>query len=268
MDPEGQHTSELDRAVVSMRTAEGVHDVTVTDEWNTPNGTPNGGYVLAVVLHAVAQESPLHDPLSASITYFRPPATGEARVDVTALRIGKRVSTFEAVLSQEDKPVVHAVVSFHDADATGDAQHSTHEAPAIPKPSECLDVLSAVPLGTVPILDRFDYRHEGVPGWMEGEPSGDTSATFWVRFKDGRPIDALAAAVLVDAYPPVTSEIGHLKSATVQLTIHFRRRPVTDWALAHVVTRHVIDGYHDEDVELWDEDGRLFAQSRQLAILR
>ena len=74
MDPEGQRTSELDRAVASTRTAEGVHAVTVTDEWNTPNGTPNGGYVLAIVLRAIAQESPLPDPLSVSITYFRPPA--------------------------------------------------------------------------------------------------------------------------------------------------------------------------------------------------
>ena len=258
---------ELDRALASTRTSEGIHAATVTDEWNTPNGTPNGGYVLALVLRAVAQESPLPDPLSASISYFRPPATGDAQIDVTALRIGKRVSTFEAILSQHDMPVVHAVVSFHDADAAGDAQHSPHEAPEVPRPDDCIDVMSAVPAGTVPILDRFDYRHEAVPSWMEGEPSGDTSATFWVRLKDHRPVDALAAAVLVDAYPPVTSEIGNLKSATVQLTIHFRRRPATEWVLAHVVTRHVIDGFHDEDVELWDEDGRLFAQSRQLAIL-
>ncbi len=268
MESADQPEFELDRAVASTRTAEGVHAVTVTDEWNTPNGTPNGGYVLGVVLNAVAQESPLPDPLSASITYFRPPTTGDARVEVTALRIGKRVSTFEAALSQDDKPVVHAVVSFHDAGAAGDLQHAPHEAPTYPRPDDCVDVMSAVPAGTVPILDRFDYRHDGVPGWMEGEPSGDTSATFWVRFKDRRPVDAIAAAVLVDAYPPVTSEIGHLTSATVQLTIHLRRRPVSEWVLAHVVTRHVIDGYHDEDVELWDEDGRLFAQSRQLAILR
>jgi acyl-CoA thioesterase len=268
MDPEGRTTSELDRAVASTRTAEGIHAVTVTDDWNTPNGTPNGGYVLAIVLRAIAQESPLPDPLAVSITYFRPPVTGGATIDVTALRIGKRVSTFEAVLTQDDKkPVVHAVASFHDADATSDLQHLTPP-PTYPRPDDCIDVMSAVPLGTVPILDRFDYRHESVPGWMTGEPSGDTSATFWVRFKDRRPIDAIAAAALVDSYPPVTSEIDRLKSATVQLTVHFRRRPVTDWALAHVVTRHVIDGYHDEDVELWDEDGRLFAQSRQLAILR
>ncbi len=267
MDPEGLTTSELDRAVASTRTAEGIHAVAVTEDWNTPNGTPNGGYVLGLVLHAVAQESPLPDPLTVSISYFRPPAQGEARIDVTALRIGKRVATFEAVLSQDDKPVVHAVASFHDADAAGDLEHLSPP-PEYPRPDDCLDVMSAVPLGTVPILDRFDYRHESVPGWMEGEPSGDTSATFWVRFKDGRPVDALATAVLVDAYPPVTAEIGHLKSATVQMTVHFRRRPVTTWVLAHVVARHVIDGYHDEDVELWDEDGRLIAESRQLAILR
>ncbi|MGA9101445.1 acyl-CoA thioesterase [Aeromicrobium sp.] len=267
MDPEGQTTSELDRALATTRTAEGIHAVTITDDWNTPNGTANGGYVLGLVLRAIAQESPLHDPLTVSISYFRPPAVGDATVDVTALRIGKRVATFEAVLTQDHKPVVHAVASFHDADATGDLEHLS-PAPDYPRPDDCIDVMSAVPMGTVPILDRFDYRHESVPGWMAEEPSGDTSATFWVRFKDGRPVDAIAAAVLVDAYPPVTAEIGQLKSATVQMTVHFRRRPVTGWVLAHVATRHVIDGYHDEDVELWDEDGRLIAQSRQLAILR
>ncbi|RYJ06776.1 MAG: thioesterase family protein, partial [Actinomycetales bacterium] len=88
------------------------------------------------------------------------------------------------------------------------------------------------------------------------------------RPRDERPIDALAAGAIVDAYPPVTAEIGHLASATVQLTVHFRRRAETSWSLMHVVTRHVIDGYHDEDVELWDDQGRLVAQSRQLAILR
>jgi acyl-CoA thioesterase len=259
---------ELDRAVASSRTGEGAYTVTVTDDWSTPNGTPNGGYVLALVLHAVSAESPLPDPLTASITYFRPPQAGPATVDVTPLRVGRRVATYEATLNQDDKAAVHAVLSFHDADATGDAQHTTVERPPYAAPDDCIDVMSAVPMGSVPIVDRFDYRHESVPGWMTGDPTGDTSATYWARPKDGRPIDALAAAVLVDAYPPVTAEIGQLLSATVQLTVHFRRRPATSWVLSHVVSRHVIDGYHDEDVELWDDDGRLVVQSRQLALLR
>lgn len=259
---------ELDHALTSTRTADGVHAVTLSDEWNTPNGTANGGYVLAVVLNAVVIESPLPDLLTASITYFRPPAPGEALVEVVPLRTGCRVATFEATLRQDGTPIAHAVVSLHDADSTGDVQHTPRGRPTYPAPEDCLDVMEAVPSGTVPILERFDYRHEDVPGWMRGEPTGDTSALFWVRPKDGRPIDALAATVLVDAYPPVTAEIGELKSATVQLTIHFRRRPKTGWALAHVVGRHVIDGFHDEDVELWDEDDRLIVESRQLAILR
>jgi acyl-CoA thioesterase len=256
---------ELDRAVASTRSGDGNHLVTMTEDWNTPNGTPNGGYVLAVALHAIAQESPLPDPLSVAITFFRPPTAGDARVEVTALRVGKRVATFAAVLVQDDKPIVHAVASFHDADAAADLEH-LGPAPPYPRPEDCTDVWDGIDLGAG-IMDRFDYRLASVPGWMRGEPSGDMSATFWIRPKDRRPVDSLAAALLVDAYPPVTAEIGHIMSATVQMTVHFRRRASTGWVLAHAVTRQVIDGYHDEDMELWDEDGRLIAQSRQLALL-
>jgi acyl-CoA thioesterase len=258
---------ELDRAVASQRIGDGTHAVTVTADWNTPNGTANGGYVLALMLHAVLEESPLPDLLSISVTYFRPPTPGEGVVRVTPLRLGRRVATFTAVLSQGDTDVAHAVVSLHDADATGDIQNPSPPAPSIADPDDCQDLMGVVPVEDAPIIARFDYRHESVPGWMTGHPSGDMSATYWVRPKDGRPVDAMAAAVLVDAYPPVTTEIGQIRSATVQLTVHVRRRPTTGWVLAHVRTQHVIDGYHEEDVELWDEDGNLIAQSRQLALL-
>ena len=257
----------LDEAVASTPDGPGRHLVHLTADWDTPNGTANGGYVLAVVLRAVLDDARLPDPLVASITYFRPPSPGPGLVTVVPLREGRRVCTYQATLEQDGRPVVHAVVSVHDADGTGDQQHTPHAAPAMPPPEECLDLVGQLPAGRIPIVDRYDVRHAAVPGWMEGRPSGVTEATFWVRPEDGRPIDALAAAAIVDGYPPVTTEIGLIASATVQLTVHFRRRPSTGWALAHVVTRHVIDGFHDEDVELWDRDGNLVAQSRQLAIL-
>jgi len=259
----------LDDAVASERLADGRHRVQLTADWHTANQTPNGGYILALLLHAVLQESKHPDALTIAITYFRPATAGPADIAVREVRAGRRVSTYDAVLVQDDKEIAHAVVSTHDWDAAGTFEHTPHAAPDIPAPADCADVSALVPEGMVPILDRYTYRAPAAPGWLVGQPSGITESLCWIRAADERPVDALLAGAMVDAFPPVTAEIGHLASATIQLTVHFRRRvePGTVWALGHVVSRHVLAGYHDEDVELWDEQGRLLAQSRQLAIL-
>lgn len=257
----------LDDAVASERTGDGLHLVRLTTDWNTANQTPNGGYVLALLQHAVLQESAHPDALSISITYFRPGVPGAGEIRVREVRKGRRVSTYDAVLVQEGKEIAHAVVSTHDWDATGTFTHVPHAAPAVPAPEDCVDVSALVPEGMVPILDRYAYRAPSAPGWLTGEPTGITESLCWIRATDERPVDALLAGAMVDAFPPVTAEIGHLASATIQLTVHYRRRPETVWALGHVTSRHVISGYHDEDVELWDDQGRIVAQGRQLAIL-
>lgn len=260
-------THELDKAVASTVVDEGVHQVTVTADWHTANGTPNGGYVLALLLNAVMQEAAEPDPLSIATTYFRPAQAGEAEVRVRRVRAGRRVSTYDALLVQAGKEVAHAVVSTHDWDLAGGVTHTPHAAPPMPPPEACADLTQVIPPGTMAILDRYTYRAAAIPGWLEGSPSGVLESLCWIRAADERPVDALLAGAMCDAFPPVTGEIGQLASATIQLTVHFRRRPETTWALGHAVSRHVIDGYHDEDVELWDERGRLVAQSRQLAIL-
>ncbi|NHA00183.1 hypothetical protein G5V59_08650 [Nocardioides sp. W3-2-3] len=109
----------LDEAVASERTGDGVHLVRLTADWNTANRTPNGGYVLALLQHAVLQESAHPDALSISITYFRPGLPGPGEIRVREVRKGRRISTYDAVLVQEGKEIAHAVVSTHDWDATG-----------------------------------------------------------------------------------------------------------------------------------------------------
>ncbi|WP_374999568.1 thioesterase family protein [Aeromicrobium sp. CTD01-1L150] len=263
---------ELDRAIATTVGADGSRHLTLTADWNTPNGTANGGYVLAILMRAVldvaVETAPAHpDPLTVSVSYLKPPTPGPAQVTVRGLRTGRRVSVHEATLLQGERPVAQAIISLHDWDAAGDVHHTPHQAPDVPAPADCHDLAAAIPAGTVPIADRYEVRSPTVPGWLSGQPSGTPEATVWVRPQDGRRIDAIAAAAIVDGYPPVTAELGLLASATVQLTVHLRRRPETDWSLMHVTTRHVVDGYHDEDVELWDSAGNLIAQSRQLAIL-
>ncbi|MEQ6903230.1 thioesterase family protein [Nocardioides sp. YIM 152588] len=256
----------LDEAVACEPLGDGVQRVDLTTDWNTANGTPNGGYILAVLQHAAMQDAAHPDPLSIAVTYFRPATAGPADVHVREVRVGRRVSTYDAILVQNGKEIAHAVLSTHDWDKTGSIEHTPHAAPETPGPLECTES-PAFPAGFMPILDRYTYRSTYQPGWLRGEPSGRTEVLAWIRAADERPVDALLAGAMVDAFFPATAEIGHVASSTIQLTVHYRRRPESLWALGHVVARHVIAGYHDEDVELWDEQGRLIAQSRQLAIL-
>ncbi|WP_232676852.1 thioesterase family protein [Nocardioides sp. R-C-SC26] len=262
---------ELDRAI-ALTDHDGRRTLTLTADWNTPNGTANGGYVLAVLLRGVLdhaeQAGPMHpDPLTASISYLKPPTPGPAEVAVTTVRSGRRISVHEVRLLQADDVVVHGVISLHDAAKTGEHQHTPQAAPPFPPPAECRSLTGVIPVEFAPISGRYETRIAAMPGWLAGTPAGTSDQVLWIRPVDGRPIDSLAAGAIVDAYPPVTADLGWLASATVQLTVHFRRRAMTGWALMHVSTRHVIDGYHDEEVELWDAEGRLIATSRQLAIL-
>jgi acyl-CoA thioesterase len=112
-----------------------------------------------------------------------------------------------------------------------------------------------------------DYEFdEDTRRWLRGKPSGNPVAEFWMRFRDGREPDPAALPLLVDAVAPVVLEVGAL-STTVQLTVHLRARPAPGWLACRAVTRFVSGGYHEEDFDVWDSEGTLVAQSRQLALL-
>ncbi|RYY43298.1 MAG: thioesterase family protein, partial [Actinomycetales bacterium] len=83
-------TYELDRAIASTPGDDGLRHLVLTADWNTPNGTANGGYVLAVLARATLDEAattaPSHpDLLTVSVSYFKPPTPGDAAVEVTTL---------------------------------------------------------------------------------------------------------------------------------------------------------------------------------------
>ena len=100
------------------------------------------------------------------------------------------------------------------------------------------------------------------------EQPGPARVGGWIRFADGRPIDNLAVPLLMDSWPPpmFATFLGGM-APTIELTVHWRNRPSPEnrWHLADFRSRYLLNGYTEEDGELWDENGRLVAQSRQLA---
>jgi acyl-CoA thioesterase len=88
-----------------------------------------------------------------------------------------------------------------------------------------------------------------------------------MRFREPRDVDVYALPLLVDAAAPAVFELGETGSVTIELTVHLRAQPAPGWLSCRALTRHVIGGYHEEDFEIWDAEGKLVAQSRQLALL-
>jgi acyl-CoA thioesterase len=238
----------------------------LTDRWETGNKTPNGGYLLATVLHALAADMPLPHPLVASATFLRPATVGPAQISTEVLRPGRRLATGSATMSQEGRPLVHVVSTFRDGDTVSGRSWEAAPAPELPAPEDCASLLDSM-APDFSIIGRMQYRFERPPGWLGGRPSGDPSATFWIRPEADEQPDLVHLALMVDAAAPVVFELGEFVTATVELTVHLYRAPVPGWLTCRASTRHLVEGFHEEDVELWDRDGRLVAQSRQLSML-
>jgi acyl-CoA thioesterase len=240
---------------------------TITDRWNAVGERPNGGYLLGICLQALRRVLPFPDPLTVAAFFLRPARPGPAEVRTEVVRAGRRLATGEARLLQEGAEVVRAVATFTELGAASGRALVLAEPPDLPAPDEAVDVVGGRSLPGLSLVDRFEYRMAGRPGWTQGRPSGDPCVQLWLRFRDGRDADPLSLPAIVDAAFPAVMEIGAPGSSTLELTAHVRARPAPGWLACRVSTRDVIDGYHEEDFEVWDSRGALVAQSRQLALL-
>ena len=192
---------------------------------------------------------------------------GAAEVRTEVVRSGRRTATGQSTLHQDGREIVRLVATFGDLQDSSGRTAEFGTPPELPPPDHAHDLLPEGSLPGVSITAQVEYRTAEPPGWARGEAAGDPRQEFWMRFRDGREPDPLALAALVDAAAPAVLDLGVRGSATLELTVHVRRRPAPGWLACRSSTRHVIGGYHEEDFEIWDSEGRLVAQSRQFALL-
>jgi acyl-CoA thioesterase len=242
------------------------YGATIDPGW-TIGGRPNGGYLLAIATRAALAEAAHPDPFAISTHFLAPPAAGPATVAVERLRAGRTVSVLRARLEQEDGACLEALVTAGKLD-TAEPHWRAGSPPELPPPDQCVQGTPEGPGGVrVSILEHLDVRIDpATSGWAVGKPSGRLEIRGWVRFHDGRPPDPLALLQVVDALPPVSFELGIMAWApTIELTAYVRRPPAPGWLACVVSGRLLQGGWFDEETEVWDEQGALVAQSRQLA---
>lgn len=241
-------------------------------------GTPNGGYLQALAVRASAEAAAHPHPLAVSSHYLRRSQPGPASVELQRLGAGRTTSTVASALVQEGTIRVHTVTTFGELgggegdDAIAD-RHVTRRPPELAPPDRCPPMRDRP--SAPEIFGDVDLRLDpelAIAGG--GVPSGaePLEVKGWVRFADGRPIDVWSLLLFADGFPPAVFElVPRSWVPTLELTVHVRALPRPGeqrWLRGVFRTSALADGHLEEDGELWDDDGRLLAMSRQLARYR
>jgi acyl-CoA thioesterase len=124
-----QSTSDLEQAT-RVETENGRHVAQLSKAWEIWG--PNGGYLAAIALRAAATAAQIRKPASFYCHFLNSPAFDTVQLEVNVLKRGRRAESFAVEMSQQGKPILHALVKTA-ADAPG-YSHQHPEAPMVPAP--------------------------------------------------------------------------------------------------------------------------------------
>lgn len=241
---------------------------TIDEGWWIERG-PNGGYMAAIALRAAIATvgDARRAPRSFTLHFSAPPRAGELEIVTAVEREGRSLSTVSGRMQQEGRLVALFLAALSRGRDTYDRQDLAR--PEAPPPEECLEIERPTPLG-----QRYDYRW--LPGAQPDAGSGRALTAGWIRPREAQPLEASLVAAYTDAFPPalfaVHEDHAHLGGLpTIDLNVHFHGevppQDSDDFCLGVFRSDVGRDGFVAEDGEVWSRDGRLLAQSRQLAVV-
>lgn len=232
----------------------------------------NGGYLMAIATRAMANESEGRDLISVTGTFANPLSPGPVDVDVETLKRGRSLTTTRATLSRDDRPslFVTGVSADHDRPANP-ITLALGGPPDLPSPEDCYRAMPSEdgPLPP-PFVGKIDSRiHPDDVAATYGQQDSDPVIRGWFRLLDDEPLDSHGVVQAADAFQPAifTSNSALGWTPTVELNVQIRNPAPNGWMACRFATRFIGGGMLEEDGEIWDEEGRLVALSRQLALV-
>jgi len=269
-------TYAFDTETTPSRVSDDHWQLNLAPEWNIGEN-PNGGYLLACLLRAMAAKAPdTPDPIAISTHYLRPGLPGTvADLKVSLVRLGRRTATVTGTMEQDGKPRITCTATFGRlesgaggmVDPDSAKRHLSITPPQLPHPGECTTRSELAQAVALPIMDRIDVRID--PQYAESGCHDAAIITGWIKFKDERPADLLALPLFCDAFPPsvftLYGMIGWVP--TIELSVYARRHPHPGWIKGAFTVGDLAGNLFIEDGILWDENDQLLARSRQLQML-
>jgi acyl-CoA thioesterase len=250
------------QATSNRRVDETTYAVEIDKGWAI-GGNPHGGYLMALVSKAAI--AAVGDPhaLAVSAHFLRPPTGGEAEVRVEVVKRGRTASTVRATLWQDDKARLDTLITtgrLPDADPS----YAALPLPDMLTPEECRARTETG--ATIELADHVDVRIDPRTSLSNGD--GKPVIRGWMAFRDGTDVDVEALLLACDIAPPTVAHLGYRGWApTVELSCLLRGEPKPGWLAFEAKANQVAGAWFDEECSVWDEAGRLVAQSRQLALV-
>lgn len=249
----------------------GAWKASIPDGWDI-FGATNGGFLMATASRAMAAEVPGRELISATGMFLNPGRSGRAIIEVTPLKAGRTYTMLRATVHQEGRPLVEVTAALAEPDRKmPDHDLIATEPPEIPPPEQCVVV---EPAGDAPLPPPFAGKvelraHPEDAKLLTGEKTGEALVRGWFRLRDGETMDAHTVVMATDALPPAIFNSTYPAgwTPTVELTVQVRHPKPTGWLACTFRTRFVTGGMLEEDGEIWDQEGRPVALSRQLALV-
>jgi acyl-CoA thioesterase len=266
--PKDQRVSQFDIDTKVTQTNDHIWSGTLSKSWNIGTN-PNGGYLLSCVLSALKLALPHSDPITVTTHYLRPGTAGESfEVHVSVIRTGRTLSTARASLIQAGKVRLEVLAGFGDLQVSAGIETTlTVPPPVIPPPDACIQRHGGTQGVELPIASRLDVRLH--PALALAGQSQVAMIAGWIRFLDGREPDTGTLPLFTDTFPPspfgLLGVIGWVP--TIELTVQVRCRPAPGWIQAEFLTEDLQQGRMIESGRLWDSQGQLVAQSRQIGLI-
>jgi acyl-CoA thioesterase len=241
----------------------------VTRNWSI-KGNPNGGYLMAFLTSAMQKQSDKKWPVIVTANFLTKCEAGKkSRVTVEAISAGKQLNRYQASLTQNGTEITRCWATFMDeGNCDKSANRYEKEAPEMPAREVCVS-LPVMPEFT--LIEHMDVLlAPSCAGWLKGDLSPISEQKGWIKFKDDRPCDALSLLLTADSFPPpiLASQGAVAWVPTIEYSVSVRDLADTPWIKAIFRSHYLTCDIIEEDGELWDENGKLLAISRQIAQFR
>jgi acyl-CoA thioesterase len=240
--------------------------------------SPQGGYLMAMVLRAAGAATEFRKPLSLACHFLSVPKVGPAEIQVTSLRKTRIAESLRVSLVQEGRLSLEAMlwagdtVPGLDHAATGMPQVPGYDAlPPVPRPGP------APASGFHTLWHNLEIRPCGPQSRERTEPA-EPRQRDWIRFRsfprtDDAFVDAGRYALCLDTFTWPAATHAHPGDArfiapTLSFSIDFHQQTESEWLLSDAHAPVACDGRIAMHQRVWTPSGALIATGTCTTICR